>query len=325
MQKQESVGNLSDIPWHFFTMKLLTYILLTIIKQFYGRSKQEVDGRMFLYYLCIPLSSVGIMLLTYYIGMDDSMGQAERGLFSACFAAMLFGNMAVFQAFCRYSEELARNAEQKLIISKQSMELQYYGQIKNLDARHRDFIHNVSHYLRAIGELARENKVGPIFSILQGLNVELEKNVSETYCKNPVINAILAEKKGTAQKDGIELDAYVEPEVNMDGILDTDIITILSNLLENALRAAGSAECKKVTVRMYVQNGGCFQAVKIQNHYQGKILQTENGFLSTKKESGIHGIGIQSVRKTAQKYGGDLECFVEGQVFTAILLLPISQ
>lgn len=324
MEKQESVVNLSDIPWHFFTMKLLTYILLTIIKQIYGNLKQGVEGGMFLYYLCIPFSSVGIMLLTYYIGMDASMGQAEKGLFSACFAAMLFGNMAVFRAFCRYSTELARNAEQELVISKQSIELQYYSQMKNLDARHQEFIHNASHYLKAIGELARENEADSILSVLQGLNVELEKTVAETYCKNSVINAVLAEKKAAAQREGVEMDIYVEPGIVVDGVLDVDIITMLSNLLDNALRAAKTAECKVVTVRMYIQNGGGFQAVKIQNYYKGEVLQTDNGFLSTKKDDGIHGIGIRSVQNTARKYGGELECFVEGQLFTAILLLPVS-
>ncbi len=324
IHKQGIVTNLSDIPWHFFTMKLMTYILLTTIKQFYGYSKQEIGVRMFVYYICIPLSSIGIMILTYYIGMDASMGEVEKGLFSACFAIMVFGNMAVFRAFCRYSAELARNAEQELVISKQSIELQYYSQMKNLDARHQEFIHNASHYLKAIGELARENEADSILSVLQGLNVELEKTVAETYCKNSVINAVLAEKKAAAQREGVEMDIYVEPGIVVDGVLDVDIITMLSNLLDNALRAAKTAECKVVTVRMYIQNGGGFQAVKIQNYYKGEVLQTDNGFLSTKKDDGIHGIGIRSVQNTARKYGGELECFVEGQLFTAILLLPVS-
>lgn len=324
VEKQESVLNLSDFPWQVFTMKLMTYVLLLIIKQFYGYSNQEVKGRMLLYYLSIPLSSIGIMLMTYYIGIDVPMGQTEKGLFSACFTVMLFGNITVFRVFCHYCAGLTQNAEQELVIAKQSMELQYYSQMKDLDARNQEFIHNISHHLKAIGELARENESGSILSVLHGLQVELEKNVSEVYCKNSVINAVLAEKKASAQKEGVELDIYVEPGIMMGGVTDIDIITMLGNLLDNALHAASTSENKEVTVRIYTQNRGGIQVIKIQNHYKGKVLQTGNGFRSTKKASGIHGIGIKSVQKTVKKYKGDLECFVDGQLFTVVLLLPAS-
>ncbi len=322
VERQKSVTNLADFPWQIFTMKLMTFIIFIMIKQCGAYTKQEMRSRIFLYYLCIPISSVGIMLMTYYIGMNDSMGQVERGLFSACFAIMLFGNMAVFRAFCRYSEELVRNAEQKLVISRQSMELQYYGQVQSMDREQKEFIHNVSNCLKVIGVMARENKAESILSVLQGLHVELEKNVSEVLCKNPAVNTVLAEKKASAQREGIELDAYVEPGVNLDWITYADIITMLGNLLDNALRAAGHADCRTVTVRIYAQNGGELWIVKIQNHYKGELIRTGEGFLTTKEEGGIHGIGIQSVKKTARKYGGDLQCIVEGQLFTAVLLLP---
>ena len=71
-----------------------------------------------------------------------------------------------------------------------------------------------------------------------------------------------------------------------------------------------------------MQNEGNFCVVKITNNFMGEIIRNENGFVSTKKEKGIHGIGIQSVRNTAEKYNGYLECLIENKIFTAILVLP---
>ena len=99
---------------------------------------------------------------------------------------------------------------------------------------------------------------------------------------------------------------------------------MLSNLLDNALQAVKNVEDKLVVIRIYSGNEGCFQIVKIMKHFNGVILNTGTGCNSTKEEAGIHGIGIKSVENAAEKYGGYLECFVEDNLFTAILVLPIQ-
>lgn len=322
IKEQNSLVSLSDIPWQMFAMKLLTFVLFAIIKQFFGSSKKILNNKIFIYYLCIPIASIAIMLLTYYSGIGSSVGMKIKLLLSASFALMLFGNMVVINAFNRYSEELYINAEQKLIISKQAMDLQYYNQVQKLDDQYQDFIHNITHHLKTIGELAKENKNNNIISILQDLNIKLENNVLAIYCDNPVANSILSEKKSMAEKNNLDLDIYVEPGVSLTRISDADIITMLSNLLNNALRAAKHADEKLIIVRIYLENEGCFNIIKIENHFTGNILNTDSGFESTKKEKGIHGIGIKSVEDTAEKYDGYLECFVEDMLFTAILVLP---
>ncbi|RKI26562.1 GHKL domain-containing protein [bacterium 1xD8-6] len=322
IDEQYSLIHLSDIPWQLFTMKLLTYVLFVIIKRFFRTSKNTINNRIFLYYLCIPIASIAIMILTYYSGIVSSVSIITQISLSISFALMLFGNISVFRAFNRYSEELHINAEQKIIITKQAIDLQHYVQVQRLGVQYQEFVHNISHYLKTIGEFAKENKNYNIISILQGLNIELENNVLATYCDNSVVNAILSEKKSMAEKNNLDLDIYVEPGIDLMGISDIDIITMLSNLLDNALRAAKDADDKSIIVRIYSGNERCFQIIKIVNHFTGIILNTDSGFISTKKEEGIHGMGIKSVENTVEKYDGYLECFVEDNLFTAVLVLP---
>lgn len=323
IQKQHSVVNLSDIPWHMFTMKLLTYILLSVIKQFFGNSKKALRIRLFINYLIIPIASFGIMLLTYYTSLDVAVDQGTKALFCLSFALMLLGNIFIFRAFNRYSDELYMSTEQKLIISRQNMDLNYYSQIQMIDKKHQAFIHDISHHLKAIGELAKEKKTDSILSIIKDLNIELENNALTIYCDNPVVNSILSEKKSIAEKNNIDMDIYVEPGATLIGISDADIIIMLSNLLENALCAVMDANKRIITVRLYIENEGCFNIVKIENHFTGDIIRNHSGFESTKIEKGIHGIGIKSVESTAEKYNGYLECFVDKKVFTAVLVLPV--
>lgn len=325
VQKNDSVVNLADIPWHMFTMKLLTYIILSVVKQYFGNSKKSISGKLYVSYLCIPITSFGMMLLIYYTNMDLSVSMKIKALYCLIFALMLLGNIFIFGAFNKYSQELFMSAEQKFIISRQNTDLQYYSQVQVIDDKYQEFIHNISHHLKIIGELAKEKKTDNIISIIQDLNIELENNALIIYCSNPVVNSVLSEKKSVAEKADIALDIYVEPGVTLKEISDLDIITMLSNLLDNALRAAKDAQEKIISVRIYAENDGHFNIIKIQNYFAGEIKREASRFVSTKRDKEMHGIGIKSVENTAKKNNGYLECFVNNNQFTVVLVLPAHE
>lgn len=319
---QNSFIYLAEIPWYLFSIKLLTYIILIIIKQFTTHPQKLIDQKIFVFYLCIPISSLIIMLLIYYSGVNFSISLLTKALISVSFALVLFGNIFIFCAFYRYTEELYKITEQKLIMLRQ---VKNFNQTQTMEDKYQEYIHNISHHLKTIGELAKENRNSNIISIVQDLNIDLENNILTLYCSNVVLNAILSEKKSVAERNDIEMDIYVEPCSDFIKISDMDIITMLGNLLDNATQAAANADYKRIKVRIYKENEGCFHIIKIENRFSGQVYRIEQRFLSTKEEQGIHGIGIRSVEKTAEKYGGYLECFIEKNLFTAVLVLPILE
>ena len=323
IERRSGTADFMEIPWYIFAMKLLTYIMFAVIKQFYGNSKRPIkSNRVFAYYMCIPVACLGIMLLTYYSGIVNNMPDYSKILLSISFMLMLVGNIFIFNAFNRYAEELYKNAEQSLLITRQQMDISYYERIKEGDERHREFIHNISHHLRTIGELAREGNTESIVSVLTDLDIELENSAeTTTYSNNPVLNAVLTEKQAQAEKAGAEMDIYVEPGTNLKRVSDADLITMLGNLLDNAVRAAKEATERKITVRIFTENDGSFNIVKIRNHYSGELKEEDGVYHTTKKDKGLHGIGLKSIGNTAEKYGGYLECFAEEGKFTAVLII----
>lgn len=212
--------------------------------------------------------------------------------------------------------------QQKTLILQQKMDLNHYIQIAQMNKKHEEFIHNTSHYLKVIGELARENKNENISNILKELDVELENRDFIIFSQNHVLNAILTEKRELAGKKEINFDAYVEPGVDLGEISDMDLVTMLENLLDNAITAAEKCEKeRRLIIRIFMQNEGNYCIVKIINTFCEQLIKDNKGFATTKKDGGLHGIGIRSVEKTAEKYYGYLTCSVKENEFTAILLL----
>lgn len=323
IDKSSGTVNFAEIPWYILAMKLLTYVIFSMIKQFYGNSKKSIrSNRVFWYYMCIPTACLGIMMLTYYSGIVYNMPYYAKVLLSISFLLMLMGNIFIFNAFNRYAEELYKNAEQALLLRRQNMDMMYYGHVKEKDEHQREFIHNISHHLKVIGELAKEGMNEKIVSVLNELDIELENNAVASYSNNPVLNAVLSEKNAEAEKRGVEIDIYVEPGTNLKKVSDADLITMLGNMLDNAVHAASEAKDRKVMVRIYGENDGSFSIIKITNHYTGELNEEDGVYKTTKKEKGIHGIGLKSIGNTAEKYGGYLECFAENGEFASVLIIP---
>ncbi len=323
--KESGFTDLTAMPWQLLTLKLLTYLLFTVAKQIPKGTKRRIDIKVFLMYLFVPISSLGIMLSTYYAGINLVGHIRLQFIMVVCFAFLLLGNILMFYAFNRYSEQMEKGMQQELIISKQNMDLKYYEQIEVLNEKYKEFIHNTNHYLKAIGQLAKGENGDDILGILDELHIELEKNETIVYCDNHTINAVLSEKKMQAAQNQITYDAYVEPCVELNGVTPSDLIIMLGNLLDNAIVAA--IECKierKVTVRIFVNCETSHNVIKIVNDYSGNIRMDKGRFITSKKDRELHGIGLESVKNTVKKYGGYLECFTDDMKFTAILILPVS-
>lgn len=205
-------------------------------------------------------------------------------------------------------------------------ELVYLEQLEEKEEKHSEFIHNVNHYFKAIGELAREEHCEQIMNLMEELNINLMQNERIIYTKHKMINAVLTEKMSEAMDSGLEFDAYVEPGVQFGEVSSSDWVVMLGNLLDNAFEAGKQCEDekRKITLRMFMEKDGNVCVVKIKNHFMRKPKRHKSAFISTKKEKGLHGIGIKSVEKTIEKYNGYLQCLVEEQVFTSVLILPIK-
>lgn len=321
------VGNdaykrMSEMPFTVIFIKLLTYIIFIIVEQLIGNKKKKMDNRIFLKYLCLPIASFGMMTGIFYSGIDFSSGLGIRLLMTVCYILMLFGNIIIFYAFNQYSEEMNNNMENQALIMKQQADLEYFMQMSENQERHNEFIHNISHYLRTIHQFAQEDDCKSIVKIVGELDSQLVESEMKRYSDYHVLNAILSEKKRQAEKMDVEFDVYVEPGIVLNRVEDIDLIAMLGNLLDNALWAAGNYKKKSfIKVRIYMQDTGGFCVVKIVNSYSGNIIMNENTFISTKKEKGLHGLGIKSVNRMAEKYGGYLTCKAKGEVFETVLLI----
>ncbi|MGH1474186.1 sensor histidine kinase [Yersinia proxima] len=140
--------------------------------------------------------------------------------------------------------------------------------------------------------------------------------------KSPVIAGFMLGKMNRARELGIALsisDDSLLPDTD-DEQVTTTLITVLGNLIENAMEAIGSQSQREISVSFHYQNGRVHCVVSddgpgIKAELQDCIF--DNGF-STKGDE--HGIGLSLVRQSLESIGGNIEFDSEAGVFTQFFI-----
>ena len=103
-----------------------------------------------------------------------------------------------------------------------------------------------------------------------------------------------------------------------------DYVVMLGNLMDNAIQASEKGKLDfNVFCNIFMKNNGAFLVTKIQNKFNPQFLKIKDDeFISSKNDDGIHGVGIKSVKAMASECGGMLSIDIQGNLFTAILVLP---
>jgi two-component system CitB family sensor kinase len=149
----------------------------------------------------------------------------------------------------------------------------------------------------------------------------------------PVLAALLLGKSAQADERGIELSLDVDPELGRVDHFANDLVTIIGNLLDNAMDAAAYAmndgprdAPPRVSVRVSRDAGGL--EIRVADNGPGLAdaeLAFRRGF-STKEAGELgRGIGLALVRQTVRRLDGTIRVTMEGgAVFTVRLPNPAT-
>ncbi len=302
-------------------VKMINFIQYLLVKQLVPKRDDSIDKEAFFIFMIIPVSSIGLMFSVTYLNIDFSDTPVKRGVLLLFYLMLLLGNVLVAYAFRRYAAINKNLQAQKKLIEDYRVQLGYYRQVEVVNKKNAAFHHDMCHYLKAIGNLAEDNRNSQIISLLDELQIEFFKVDNQDFCSNPVLNTILNEEIKEARRQRVDCQVYVEPGFSIGSIRETDLISALGNLYQNALEAAAKSRNGFIKTTMFMENEGRFLVISMENSYEGAILRDGEKFLTTKENKFIHGIGIERVREIAKRYGGSLRTNYKEGIFRAILVL----
>jgi two-component system CitB family sensor kinase len=185
---------------------------------------------------------------------------------------------------------------------------------------------NRLHTIAGLVQMGRGEDAMKLIAQTSGLHQELTEALLDRV-GDPVLGALLLAKAALASERGIELRVSDDTVMTRSPLDSEDLITLLGNLVDNALDAASSSAGERwVSVSVTEQDDQLVMRIHdsgpgIPEGADGQIFQ--EGF-STKSGPGRkrRGFGLALVRQVARRHGGDVTVANEGgAVF--VVRLPV--
>ncbi len=188
---------------------------------------------------------------------------------------------------------------------------------------------NRLHTIAGLVQMGRGDEAMKLIAHTSGVHQDLTEALLERV-GDPVLGAMLLAKAAVASERGIELRVSDDTVMTRSALDSEDLITLLGNLIDNALdAAAGSPNDRWVSVSVTEQTGDLVMKVHDSGHgveesLNGQIFQ--EGF-STKSGPGRkrRGFGLALVRQVARRNGGDVTVVNDGgAIFTVRLPVRVT-
>ncbi|WP_301169430.1 sensor histidine kinase [Brevibacillus nitrificans] len=188
--------------------------------------------------------------------------------------------------------------------------------------------HDFANHLQVIFGLLELRKVERAQEYLRGLQTDLQVVTLTQQVANPALLVLLHSKVEKARASQIEMDFHVSPEENFEGVLSSDLIKILSNLLDNAIDAAEADPNGERSISLHLKKVGNTYQFTVEN--TGATIPaedvkrlTQEGFTTKMSEAGgARGYGLSIVQEIVKKYEGELSVTsARGRTCFSILLV----
>ena len=178
--------------------------------------------------------------------------------------------------------------------------------------------HDMKNHVLMIQSLYENGKANEAEKYINKTLQEIE-NGSFSNSNNFIIDSIINFKLNTIKDKNVDinLDVCVPQVLN---ISSNDITAILGNLLDNAISALMKVERKVLDLQISCKMGNLI--ILMDNSYDGNIIYDNGKLKTTKIFKSNHGLGISSIEKVLDKYGGEIRIEHTKDIFSVAVVIP---
>lgn len=140
---------------------------------------------------------------------------------------------------------------------------------------------------------------------------------------NEVLDVILREKLLQCEAEGITMTCFLKGAA-ISFMEEMDIYSLFGNLLSNAYESTVKLSDKdRRTIALSGRNVGQMFFLHEENYVE-KVPEFVDGLPKTSKDNGdLHGFGMKSMQRIAEKYGGEMVVKCEGDKFSIDFVFPL--
>lgn len=293
----------------------LNLFFLFIYRRFFKKKLADIYRQMQSgYELIAVISGMMFVMMTFLLFFNEYKQERDAGhifmmVLSYCFLLIVYVLLFYFMAQANHTHQLKQMRLHEKLLREQ---LSAYEKIEQNARQTR---HDFRHHNIVVMELAEKKDYEGILQYLKEYErIEAEKQ-ERNYCKNHALNSLISAYAKKAGQGGIDLSVEVCLEDTLC-ISEVDAVSVLANMLENAVHGCMETEGKR-EIEVKVKQANQILLLFCRNSCRDDIL-----FCDGLPQSHDHeGVGVRSITNTVAKYAGDVDFSVRDGVFVCRALL----
>jgi len=193
--------------------------------------------------------------------------------------------------------------------------------LRNTELQVAVYQHDMRHHLTAINGFLVTNQPEQAKEYIQKVQADVDAITPMRFCENELVNLLCSSFVQKADANGIQLkvDAKLPKLLPLP---DTELCSLLSNGLENALHAVSSLDKSAQWVELYCGIRIDKLLIEIRNPYSGQITMQDG--LPVSSNGRGHGFGCRSIRTITEHHQGMCRYEPQNGVFTLRVILPMK-
>lgn len=266
----------------------------------------------------LPLLFTGLNLFMTPIHPELMyLGRMMQGYIVISFALLTL-LLLLYAMFYLMAASLNRNDHLRQENQFLAMQQTRYNSLRTAIEETREARHNMRHHFNALQNLAGQKDWESLEKYLSDVQDSIPDS-GLALCDNAFVDTVASHYGMLYRKQGIPFSFKLDLPAELP-VPKIDLCSVLSNLLENALEASLKTEParRQIKVKAYMYSEHML-LLTVENTFDGVVREKDGVFLSSKRKG--EGIGIQSVRRIADKNGGYSRFFHENGTFHANVML----
>ena len=294
-------------------------LIITLNLVFKKTLLSEMDLRGWIIFSAFPLFTLITIIILITSTENLQMGQMfNKMIFLA--AGMLTLNILLFILIDNVIKRETDIREKKLLIEQTEHINDMYRSLSTEREKQKSRSHDYLNHMNIMLMLAKDRKYDEQIKYIEEQIGKENENVDIIDTGNALINAVLNIKYSEAKKNGIVIP-FIADNLSDISISDSDLVTILTNILDNAIEAVQKCDDKRIVFKILKDNNTLY--IDSSNTYIGQILDVDH-HKTTKNNPEEHGYGIANIKKIVKSNNGN--CYIETQngMFHITVSIPLT-
>lgn len=301
-----------EIVITFFLVRIILLIAITILRpQIEGKFSDLRQTRRVLFIVDI-ISYMGVLL---FQGLF--IREIQHIYVNIFYVALAMGTILCI-AFYTYDSMISRRERERIIDTANKLMEDNYQRLYNEQRRLEHTAHDFKNHIFLLTKYLEHGKFDEAIEYGKKLTNPLEVLVQRSWSGNKILDTILNTKLLEAERKNIQVHMEIDNMLELP-LADYDLCVIVSNLFDNAIEACEHVKRDEKDIFVSIKSTDVFYVIKIVNSMEIKPVKKNDKYYTIKEEQDIHGIGLESVRTSVEKYQGTLLLDYTENQFSAVV------